>query len=305
MSDFILHHFDASPFAEKIRLVFGVKQAMWCSVEIPMIMPKPNLTALTGGYRKTPVLQIGAEIYCDTLLIAQEIEARQPVPTLFPGGTRGLALALSRWSDKAFFEPGAALSMGENPQVPSEVIEDRKQFFNFMDFGTLEESLPEARWQLQAQVELIEDALGGDAPFLAGDKPAFVDILGYFPVWMANANVPSAPRLFEPYPRVRAWASRMSQVGHGQRRDIDAADALAAARDATPSDDGNVDADNELGLARGDAVTVSADDYGRDEVAGTLLHLDAKRVTVRREEGGIGALNVHFPAIGYRVRKRS
>ena len=29
-------------------------------------MPKPNLTALTGGYRKTPVLQIGADIYCNS-----------------------------------------------------------------------------------------------------------------------------------------------------------------------------------------------------------------------------------------------
>ena len=304
MSDFILHHFDASPFAEKIRLVLGIKAAPWQSVQIPMIMPKPNLTALTGGYRKTPVLQIGADIYCDTLCIAQEIEARQPVPSLFPSGQRGLALALSRWSDKAFFEPGAALSMGENPQVPGEVIEDRKQFFNFMNFDELDASLPHARWQLQAQAELLEDALGGDAPYLDGERPGYTDVLGYFPVWMTVANVPSAPRLFEPYARVREWAARMAEIGHGERTDIPPEAALAMARDATPADDGTVEGDNELGLARGDAVAVCADDYGRDEVAGELLHLDARRVTIRREEGGIGPLNVHFPAIGFRVQKR-
>ena len=165
MSTFILHHFDASPFAEKIRLVFGIKAAPWQSVQIPMIMPKPNLTALTGGYRKTPVLQIGAEIYCDTLCIAQEIEARQPVPSLFPTGRRGLALALSRWSDKAFFAPCAALSMGANPQAPGEVFADRKHVFHFMDFSTPAESLPQARWQPQTQTVLLEDAHAGDDPY--------------------------------------------------------------------------------------------------------------------------------------------
>jgi glutathione S-transferase len=55
MTDIILHHFDISPFAEKIRLAFGIKNLSWHSVEIPLVMPKPDLTALTGGYRKTPV----------------------------------------------------------------------------------------------------------------------------------------------------------------------------------------------------------------------------------------------------------
>ena len=69
----ILHHFNASPFSEKIRLVMGLKGLNWVSVVIPSIMPKPDLTPLTGGYRRTPVLQIGADIYCDTQLILREI----------------------------------------------------------------------------------------------------------------------------------------------------------------------------------------------------------------------------------------
>ena len=62
----ILHHYPMSPFAEKVRLIFGFKGLSWASVHIPNVMPKPDLIALTGGYRKTPVLQIGADIYCDT-----------------------------------------------------------------------------------------------------------------------------------------------------------------------------------------------------------------------------------------------
>ena len=110
MSTLILHHHDPSPFAEKIRLVFGLKALDWASVQVPMVMPKPDLTLLTGGYRKAPVLQIGADVYCDTSLIARELEARHPKPGLFPSGHSGLAYAFGRWSDKAFFEPGAGLS---------------------------------------------------------------------------------------------------------------------------------------------------------------------------------------------------
>ena len=73
MPEIILHHYPMSPFAEKVRLILGFKGLHWSSVHIPNIMPKPDLTALTGGYRKTPVLQIGADIYCDTALIADVI----------------------------------------------------------------------------------------------------------------------------------------------------------------------------------------------------------------------------------------
>ena len=95
MAEPILHHFDWSQYAEQVRVLLGIKGLAWASVQIPMVMPKPDLTALTGGYRKTPVLQIGADIYCDTSRIALELESRWPEPSLYPDGGRGLALALA------------------------------------------------------------------------------------------------------------------------------------------------------------------------------------------------------------------
>lgn len=85
MADIILHHYGTSPYSEKVRLGLGLKGLAWASVEIPVIMPKPDLTALTGGYRKTPVLQIGADIYCDSQLIMRELERRQPSPSFLSG----------------------------------------------------------------------------------------------------------------------------------------------------------------------------------------------------------------------------
>ena len=93
MSDMILHHYPTSPFSEKVRVAFGIKGLTWKSVIIPSFLPEPNIMPLTGGYRKTPVLQIGADIYCDTQLILREIERRAPEPTLYPSQTCGLAEA--------------------------------------------------------------------------------------------------------------------------------------------------------------------------------------------------------------------
>jgi len=59
MSDLILHHYPTSPFAEKIRMVLGYKQLSWQSVIIPMMMPKPDVVSLTGGYRRTPFCKLG------------------------------------------------------------------------------------------------------------------------------------------------------------------------------------------------------------------------------------------------------
>ena len=91
MPEIIYHHYPKSTFAQKVRTVFGFKGLAWRSVIIPDRMPKPDLMPLTGGYRSTPVIQIGADVYCDTQCIICELERRFPEPTLFPGGREGLA----------------------------------------------------------------------------------------------------------------------------------------------------------------------------------------------------------------------
>ena len=80
--ELILHHYETSPFSEKVRVVMGMKGLPWRSVLIPNMMPKPDLLPLTGGYRRTPVMQIGADVYCDTQVILAEIERRAPMPAM-------------------------------------------------------------------------------------------------------------------------------------------------------------------------------------------------------------------------------
>ncbi len=304
MTDLILHHHDPSPFAEKIRLVFGLKRLAWSSVQVPMIMPKPDLTALTGGYRKAPVLQVGADIYCDTSLIARELEERFPHPTLFPAGHVGLSYALSRWSDKAFFEPGAGLSMGENKEIPEPILDDRKDFFNFMDFDAMDAEMPHCYAQFQAQCQLLEDELlAGSSDYIVGSRPSWIDVQAYFSVWMANTNIPRAPDLMAPFEAINAWSQRMEAIGRGERTDIEATEALAIAAAAEPAAGDGVDANPFHDFGAGDDVVVVPDDYGFDPVEGSLRTLNNHRVAIERDAGELGTLVVHFPRIGYRVNK--
>ncbi|HSN71158.1 MAG TPA: glutathione S-transferase family protein [Steroidobacteraceae bacterium] len=300
MTDLILHHFDLSPFAEKARVMFGIKGLEWSSVQIPMILPKPDLMPLTGGYRKTPVLQIGADVYCDTRRIALELERRFPEPTLFPAGG-GLELALSGWSDRSFFEPGAGLSMGVNEELPKDLVDDRKAFFNFMDFSRLSDELPHLYGQFLCHAALVDRQLADGRQFVMADRPGLADVHAYFPLWMARTFVPPINALLERFPTLARWEARMAAIGHGRRQEIDAETALAIARAATPEAVEQVDESDPLGLAAGARVAVTPDDYGKVPVEGQLVALSLDEIAVRRDDPRVGEIVVHFPRIGYRV----
>ncbi|WP_241723256.1 glutathione S-transferase family protein [Raoultella sp. HC6] len=306
MSDIILHHFDASPFAEKIRLIFGLKQLAWKSVIAELIMPKPKLTALTGGYRKTPVMQIGADVYCDSRLIALELERRFPTPTLFPGADRGLAQALSAWSDRDVHIASSGLAIGSNiHQFPQELMRDRKAYFgDFMDIEKLEQDLPHLTTQLRAHADLVEQQLADGRRFLSGSEPGLVDFHAYVEIKTVLEHVPGVKALFEPFWHLSDWLSRVKLLDQGQRAEISSEEAQAIARAAAPQPDRRIDRADALGLSAGDTITVTADDYGREPVTGRLVTLTTHEVAIEREHVATGAVAVHFPRIGFRIAKK-
>src|SRR6476620_5008447 len=166
-SPIILHHFQQSPFSEKVRLVFGLKNIEWTSVVITRIMPRPDLMPMTGGYRRTPVMQIGADIYCDTQCIMRELERRFPEPTLFPEACRGLASATAMWTDKAFFQSTVNLVFGTlADKVPQEFIADREKLRGAkFDIAAMTAASPQMRDQVRAHVQWIETQLAGGGPW--------------------------------------------------------------------------------------------------------------------------------------------
>jgi glutathione S-transferase len=308
MNPLVLHHYPQSPFAEKARLLLGFKSLAWDSVTIPAVMPKPDLTALTGGYRRTPVLQSGADIYCDTALIARRLEREVAEPALFPAGREAAAAALAQFGDQVLFQHGVALNFqpasiaarmaGASPEFMQKFIADRKGLFSGGNATRIDLDVALSQWP--TLLGRIDTQLAHGSQFLLGEQPCIADFGCYHPLWFVanNANVAAT---LEPFRHVRTWMARIAAIGHGKPRAIESGAAVELARNASPEDrpaNGFVDPN---GFAVGQRVSISATDYGVDPVIGELVWQDAEEIVLRREDGRAGTVHVHFPRVGFRM----
>ncbi|MEH6648060.1 glutathione S-transferase N-terminal domain-containing protein [Sulfitobacter sp.] len=75
-----MHHYEAPPYSKEIRIPMGFKGLPVS--RSALIAPKADLLSLTGDFSRVPVLQIGADIYCESALIAAELDHRFPARTL-------------------------------------------------------------------------------------------------------------------------------------------------------------------------------------------------------------------------------
>jgi glutathione S-transferase len=303
LTDIILHHYPTSPFAEKVRIAFGIKGLAWRSVIIPMIMPKPDLMPLTGGYRKTPVMQIGADIYCDTQCILRELERRFPAPSLYRGTSPGLAEAIAFWSDRGIFQPAVGVAFaGRSDILPPGFIEDRsKMSGRELSVERMRAGAPFMLDSLRAQLGWYESMLSDGRNFLLGEQPTLVDCAAYHPCWfMQRALGPTAAPVAE-FARMQDWMLRVKAIGHGRRTDLTSEEALAIARSATPQTATAHDEHDPLGRKPGDAVSVTPDDTGRDPVVGELVSSSADAIVIRRTDAQVGEIHVHFPRAGFVV----
>ena len=301
MSDLILHHYDFSNFAEKARLMLGFKRLAWRSVEQPPILPKPLLVPLTGGYRRIPVLQDGADIFCDTRLIARELERRVPEPTLFPAGTRGHAEAIAWWAEHQFMRPVALFVSGINAEhMPAGLHEDRARLHGLPppSLEAVAKAAERNRHLVRPQLAWLADMLADGRPYLLGEVPCLADFAAYHVVWFFRGRHIDCRAELAPFPRLLAWRDRLAAIGHGARREMSPDEALAIARAAQPA--APPPSQPQDGDPRpGDRARVRPADNARDWVEGTVNFIDAAEIALARHEPGLGEICVHFPRLGY------
>jgi glutathione S-transferase len=305
MTDIILHHYPTSPFSEKIRLILGYKKLAWKSVIIPSIMPKPDVLALTGGYRKTPFLQIGSDVYCDSALICDVLEHLQPTPTLYPLQHKGMVRVVAQWADSTLFwaamayslQPkGAAAMFATTPPEAARAFgADRAA----MSAGMTRLRPADATAAYRSYLRRIANMLEGQ-DFLMGGAPCVADFASYHPLWFSRLRVPVMAGILDATPAVLSWMDRMAALGHGQMEKYSATDAIAVCAAspemATPADTVFQD---EHGIALGSRVTVAAENFGQEPTEGELLVASRTRYTLRRVDQRAGTVRVHFPRIGY------
>ncbi len=306
MPEIILHHYPESPFAEKIRAILGFKRLSYRSVLVPMMLPKPDVIALTGGYRRTPILQIGSDIYCDTALIAEVLEGIQPEPTLFPQAHVASARILAAWADQHWFAAGVGFAMqpeGFNsmferytPEHRAAFIEDRKVFRK----GAPRMAPHVATAVLSQHLGQIERQLSDGRLFLLGAEATIADFSFFHPLWFIQRATAVAGFL-SAYPRAVQWMHRIAAIGHGTPMPLSSAEAIEIARVGAPTTLRIEPVQAPGPCPVGTRVTVAPTDYGIDPVAGELVAEYTNEWIVKRTDPRAGTVYVHFPRAGYQI----
>lgn len=273
---------------------------------MPAIMPKPDVVALTGGYRRTPFLQIGADIYCDTALICEVLERLKPAPTLYPELVKPLAHILAQWAAVTYNRgaKGAGDKFGGTlTDLPAAIFADRKA----MGFDVEWVQPGDATCAYQSYVEHLSDLLQHQ-PYLLGEKPCIADFSAYHPLWLVHVRAPATVGILQHNPVVKAWLDRMYSIGHASSEKLEAAQAIAIAANADPLPIGQdllLDSEfqDEHGIEIGSLVTVTAESFGREPTAGKLVAATSTHYSLRRSDSRAGTIHVHFPRIGYLLKR--
>ena len=307
--DIVLHHYPLSPFAEKVRAVLGFKQLAWKSVTIPAVMPKPDVVALTGGYRKTPILQIGRDVYCDTALICDVLEHLQPAPTLYPAQAKGLARVLAQWADTTLFwssmaynfQPKGAAAVFANaaPEAAQAFGADRAA----MRGGAPRQNPGDAAAAYKSYLRRLADMLDAQ-DYLLGEAPCIADFAAYHPLWFTRTQVPVLADILSSTPAVLAWMDRLQAFGHGNIQTLSSGEAIALCAASTEGfalHDSRFQ--DEHGIPLGSQVTIAAESFGTETTQGELVGASRTRYTLKRQDERAGTVLVHFPRIGYALRK--
>lgn len=304
MSELILHHYPTSPFAEKIRTILGYKGLPWRSVHIPQIMPKPDVVALTGGYRKTPILQIGADVYCDTALIADVLEHLQPQPSLYTGANAGLIRTVAQWADTTLFwaamghnfSPPGAIQMfgGQAPEVGKAFADDRSK----MRVAIPRLPAADATGAYKSYLRRLSSMLDGQ-DFLLGNQVTLADFSCYHPLWFTRHVTSAMAGILDATPAVVAWMDRMAQLGASQGERFGSGEALSLAAASTPVALENDFFQDDHGIALGTWVSIRSEAFGPEPTEGKLLAATRTRYVLERSDERAGTVHVHLPRPGY------
>lgn len=306
-SQVVFHNYPQSPVAEKVRVVFGMKQLNWQSVVIPRLAPKPLLTVLTGGYRRTPVMQIGADIYCDSRCIIQELDRRYPERPVLPAEQYGLLNALNQWADSGLFDLSVKIVLGSAGEaLPADFAHDRGRLYFGPDWKhgltQANESLNHYAAQMQAALDGIDQHLADGKRYLVDDHPTALDAQVYHVVWFLRGRWNAGPDFLSSFNHIEQWEERIKALGHGTFEELSPEDAITLAENSVSSCDSGIVGLNPQQLTVGQRVSVCADvDGGETPVIGCVHYADAQRIALKDVETAKASVCVHFPRAGYRV----
>lgn len=305
MSDLILHHYWPSPFAHKIRLALGLSGVTWRSVEIPRVPPKPLLMPLTAGYRRTPVLQSGADVYCDTQNIVRALTEITDNHQLLPTKLSGKILAFTDWADGAVFNLAARVVLTSAlDTAPPEFIQDRGGLYfgpNWTPEG-LRSQLPGVILQLAAHLNSIDSGLGAQGGFMSNDL-SYADVTIAYLAWFIRGRWDQGPEFLQQFANIERIEREVHEAVREVYEDLSAEDALKIAANSESQSPSGVTKQCGVTLRQGMQIAIKPQAETSDPpVVGRLRYLDRARVSIDHRAPEVGDVVVHLPVAGYQIQ---
>ncbi|MBH1971239.1 glutathione S-transferase family protein [Moraxellaceae bacterium AER2_44_116] len=302
MTTLILHHYPMSPFSEKIRAMLGYAGLSWQSCMTREMPPRPLLARLAGGYRKIPVAQMGADIFCDSHIIAAEIAQLSNKPALNLDNLDAVQQAFITKVDLDLFFAclfaAGTLKLNIKVLKAMSLLDVGRFLLDRINMGRKAKvravSPLKAKELVIAHLADLEKRLSQD--FLFGQQPTHADFSTYHTLWFIHDLAESS--LLQGHPRLLNWMARMKAFGHGRLQRINEAQALQAAQ-AQPR---AIAQEYRQDALIGQTVSIAPADYGCEPTTGVLVGVMPNRWIIARQDAELGTLHIHFPRQGYTLR---
>ena len=307
-------------------------------------MPRPDLEALGINYRRIPIVAIGKDVYCDTLLILDKLER------LFPSGgkngtlggrtgeQRAMEKLLEKWTDVVVFPHAAACIPVDHPLVQDpKFIKDRTELWGeSWEPSHRQSKRAEGLVNMRALFDFLETtllsdgrewALGNEGPTLADihckcacvraalkDYPLTLTQAAWIFNWMMSldGSFPQDMVSQQTHPKTIAWCERYNKavtaaVEAAKPEVVDVAEVLKRLAQASFAEKpSGVDIVDPLGLKEGEIVTVAPIDTGFTvSETGPLLAITAEEIVIGSKTKDGTEVHVHSPRFNFRVKPAS
>ena len=288
---------DFSPYGQKVRTALAASGVPFQRSDQPMVLPRPLLSKLDITYRRIPLLALGKDVYADTSLIIDELQARYNKLPTTP-------------ADKAYEVFGvqvfaSALTVIPTEALTQEFIKDRLTIFPALANPNYAELRPSGLGEMKAKFTIIENNFLGKStgPFIAGEKFGLADLhAGWAVGWALKAiGLGQQPGFGEKdFPRIYKWVAGWPTAQYTDLPEDKVVDAVKSA--AYTASDIGVDEKDPLGIRAGVEVTVENSDTepGAHPQHGKLVGVNGRETVLELEDG----IRLHFPRVGYVVKER-
>lgn len=306
MEKIILHRNYGSPYCQKIMVMLDYSQLDWYSELTSKGVPRPVQETLSGNYsRRVPLLQIGADIYCDTKEICEQIAELSGNKTL---SYYNLTKDQQNFSDALEYELGRAVVSKLTPMdlitsyfkhIPIKdacvfLIDRFKLKSKIKKHKPLEDKSQEEWTSVLIQFLKRINKMLETHPFLSESKdPNYTDFSAYTHIWYSNRinNLKYAKNL----PHIRAWLKKMESFTIGNYKSLSRGEALKIARDVEPNP---IDSLNQKSDKLNTQVSVLVNDglsFIMNPVNGILVGENENKTILERNHPDVGKVHIHIP----------